>query len=100
MGRPDGYGERVSHLRRSPEQVVVVASAPAVRHLAGLGALLVSGRGPTRLVSPTDVEAEGKAPAARVKAAGMTAVDILWESDDATGDDRSFARQAANEGTE
>lgn len=85
---------------RWSEQVVVVASAPAARHLAGLGALLVSGQGPTRLVSPTDSEAEGAQPAARVKAAGMTAVDVIWESDDAAGDDRAFARQAATQGAQ
>jgi len=84
------------------EQIAVVASAPAVRHLAGLGALLVSSRGPTRLVAPTDTkedaEAEGKTPGARVKAAGMTAVDLLWESDDAATEDRAFAREAAKDG--
>lgn len=80
------------------DQVAVVSSTPAVRHLAGLAAVLIEARGPTRIVSPDDAVQAGLSPAALLREAGLTAVDRAVISDDAESGDADFARAACDAG--
>jgi hypothetical protein len=77
------------------EQVVVVASSPAERQLAGLAAVILGRSGSTRLVSPLQ-DGQGKpSPAEIVKQAGLTSVDRALVSEDADPACAAFARAAA-----
>jgi hypothetical protein len=82
------------HFAAQPElswsdQVLVVASTPAVRQLAGLMAPLVRATGPTKiLTSSEDV-------ATALRAAGVSPGATPVISDDAAGQDQAFARRAA-----
>jgi hypothetical protein len=66
------------------EQVVVVTDLPALRHLAGLAALALGElRGPRCLSTDLDPTAPGSH--------GVTALDVLASSDDASTDERTAA---------
>jgi hypothetical protein len=77
------------------DQVVVVGSAPAERHLGGFAAVAVGSRGPTHLVSPEQARSANQTPAAAVREAGFASVDRAIISDDASPNARDFARAAA-----
>ncbi len=78
------------------DQVVVAGSSPVERHLGGLAAPLLGSRGATRLTGPEEARARDKSPAACVREAGISAVDKLVVSDDASPAARDFARAAAD----
>jgi len=78
------------------DQVVVVGSAPAERHLGGFAAVAVGSRGPTHLVSPEQARSANQTPAAAVREAGLPSVDRAIISDDASPAARDFARAAAD----
>jgi len=71
------------------DQVVVVASSPAFRQLAGLAAVLLAAKARTPLVRP-DAE-----PAPVLASAGFPAVDAAVVSPDAEPACADFARKAA-----
>jgi hypothetical protein len=75
---------------------VVVASSPADRHLAGLVAVLIDARGPTRLVSPEEAGRAGAAPPELVSEAGLSTVDQVLISDDAQDAVRGFVSAAGD----
>ncbi|MER2559596.1 MAG: hypothetical protein ABTQ32_02685 [Myxococcaceae bacterium] len=67
------------------DQVLVVASTPLVRQLAGLAAVLVGARGRTALIRPA-------AEATTLRALGFAHIDAVVASTDAEADDANFAR--------
>lgn len=77
------------------EQVMVVASGPAERQLAGLAAAILGQSGPTRLIAPPDDEQARQSPADLVRKAGLTGVDRVLVSEDADPRCRSFVQAAA-----
>jgi hypothetical protein len=78
------------------DQVLVVASSPAERQLAGLAAVLLDARGPTRLLAPEAARATGESPAEAARAAGISTIDQVFISEDADAGCRDFARAAAD----
>lgn len=69
------------------DQVVVVATMPAFRQLAGLGAVLLGARGRTALVRPTG-EADGV-----LRSVGFAHLDAAVVSPDAEPEAAEFARK-------
>lgn len=67
------------------DQVLVVASTPVVRQLAGLAAVLVGARGRTAIIRP-------RADATTLRALGFAHIDAVVASPDAEADDANFAR--------
>jgi hypothetical protein len=55
------------------DQVLALADTPAERHLAGMLAVLLNARGPTKLLATTDLSADD--PRAALRAAGLPTVD-------------------------
>ena len=78
------------------DQVVVAGSSPVERHLGGLAAPLLGSRGPTRLTGPEQARARDQLPGDAVREAGLSAVDKLVVSEDASAEAREFARAAAD----
>jgi hypothetical protein len=76
-----------NHALSWTDQVVVVATIPAFRQLAGLGAVMLGARGRTTIVRPT-----GDADAA-LRPAGFAHLDAAVVSPDAEPDAAEFARK-------
>lgn len=77
------------------DQVVVVAGAPPLRHLAAIGGLLARKRAVTRIVDPND-ESETRRPFEIIRHAGVSSIDHIIVSADADARDRDFARAAGD----
>jgi hypothetical protein len=78
-------------------QVMVVASRPRDRQLAGLAGAFVSSSRPTRLIAPDDANAAMSSPAQAVFRKGQKQVDTILVSADAKAESKRFA-EAAKEG--
>jgi len=92
LARAFGRDERLSW----SDQVLVVASSPAERQLAGLVAVALGARGPTRLLSPEAAHAAGMKPAHAAHRAGLSSVDLAAIAEEADASCRDFAQATAD----